>query len=207
MGPFFIQREGERIGPFTIEEINQQIAAGILQPTDLGWSETSPGWKPLLSFTGVLMPGAASSTAAPIAMATPLHAPTRDFAGFGIRLAAACVDLMLFVLVAIIFIVVFPAPNEKMSILRDIVIAFVCFFYMPVMWASGFEATLGQHLFRLRVMRTNGAPISFARALKRALAVVVSVAAFGVGFFAIAFSNRKLAWHDRFADTCVQRSA
>ena len=78
---------------------------------------------------------------------------------------------------------------------------------MPVTWASGFEATLGQRALGLRVMRTNGAPISFARALKRALGVVVSIAALGAGVFASAFSNRKLAWHDRLADTCVQRSA
>jgi uncharacterized RDD family membrane protein YckC len=203
--PLFVQRDGERIGPFSLEEVNRQLAAGTLQPTDLGWSEASPGWKPLLSFTGVLMPGAASSSATPIAIATPMQRPAREFAGFWIRFAAGMIDAVVFAAIAIIAVLIWP--NEKMSILRDVLIVVFCLFYLAVMWASGLEATLGQRVLGLRVMRTNGAPISFARAVRRALGVAISFAALGCGFFAIAFSNRKLAWHDRFADTCVQRSA
>lgn len=206
MQTFYLQREGARVGPFALDEINRQLAAGILEPTDLGWSEVSPGWKPLLSFTGVLMPGAASSTAAPVTMATPVHAPVHDYAGFWVRLFAGAVDAAVFAILIALATFVFPSPNEPMSILRDVAVFLVCFFYMPLMWASGYEATLGQRLFRLRVMRANGAPISFARASKRALAVLVSLAALGAGFVAIAFSNRKLAWHDRFADTCVVKA-
>lgn len=206
MQPLFIQRNGERVGPITLEEVNRQLAAGILQPTDLAWSESSPGWKPLLSFTGVLMPGAASSTAAPIAIAKPLLRPAREFAGFWIRLAAAAIDGAFLAVAALVLVSILPAPNQKMSILRDVAIALLVFCYMALMWASGFEATFGQHLLGLRVMRTSGAPVSLARALLRALGVAISIAALGCGFFAIAFSNRKLAWHDRLADTGVQRS-
>lgn len=207
MTPLFIQREGERIGPFSLEEVNRQIAAGTLQPTDLAWSETSPGWKPLLTFTGVLLPGAASSTAASIAIATPIQRPAREFAGFWIRFAAGAIDAVLLMIVAAIFAFLLRAPNEKVStILREAAILLLGLFYMALMWASGYEATLGQRLLGLRVMRTNGAPISFARAFIRAVGVIISIAALGLGFIAIAFSNRKLAWHDRFADTCVQRS-
>jgi uncharacterized RDD family membrane protein YckC len=203
---FYIRRRGDRVGPFSLEEINRQLAAGTLQPIDLAWSESSPGWKPLLSFTGVLMPGAASSTAAPIAIATPWQPPAREFGGFWIRFAAAAVDAVLLALVVMLLVFLFPAPNEKMSILRNSVAALLCFFYMPLMWSSGLEATLGQRLFGLQVIRTDGAPISFARSLMRAFGVLISLGALGFGFFAIAFSNRKLAWHDRIADTCVQRS-
>jgi uncharacterized RDD family membrane protein YckC len=206
MQTFFIHREGERVGPFALEEINRQLAAGILQPTDLGWSEVSPGWKPLLSFTGVLMPGAASSSAMAVAIATPLHGPTREYAGFWIRLAAGMIDAIALGVVVMLLVLLFPSANEKMSILRNVTAALLCFFYMPVMWASGFEATLGQRLLGLQVLRTNGAPISFARALKRAFGVLISIAPLGFGFIVIGFSNRKLAWHDRMAETCVQRS-
>lgn len=206
MQTFYLQRDGDRVGPFALDEINRQLALGILHPTDLGWSEVSPGWKPLLSFTGVLMPGAASSMVEPIAMATPTHGPARDYAGFWDRLAAGLIDAAIFAIVGSLGVFIFPSADVSMSILRNVVVFLVCFFYMPVMWASGYEATIGQRVFGLRVMRTNGAPISFARALKRAAAVLISLGAFGAGFIAIAFSNRKLAWHDRFADTCVQRS-
>ncbi|SRR5581483_1518358 len=203
---FYIRRGGERIGPFSIEEINRQLAAGTMHPTDLGWTETSPGWKPLLSFTGVLMPGAASSTASPIAIATPWQPPAREFGGFWIRLAAGMIDALLLAIVVGSLVLLFPAPNEKMSILRNVPVALLCFLYMPLMWASGFEGTIGQRVFGLQVIRTDGAPISFVRALIRAFGVLISIGALGLGIFAIAFSNRKLAWHDRLTDTCVQRS-
>ncbi|MEY2550479.1 MAG: domain 2, partial [Verrucomicrobiota bacterium] len=51
----YISQDGRRIGPFAVEEINRQLAAGQLAPSDLGWSESSPGWKPLLSFAGVIV--------------------------------------------------------------------------------------------------------------------------------------------------------
>ena len=45
------------MGPFTPEEVNSQLAGGMLDPTDLGWVEGYETWVPLSSMAGLIMPG------------------------------------------------------------------------------------------------------------------------------------------------------
>jgi len=42
-----IARDGQRSGPFSADEVRRQLAAGVLLPTDLGWTEGASGWAPL----------------------------------------------------------------------------------------------------------------------------------------------------------------
>lgn len=62
------------MGPFSLEEVNRQLAAGTVSGSDLGWYEGAAGWAPLSSVPGVTMSGAAPSTPtpAPAAPATPM---------------------------------------------------------------------------------------------------------------------------------------
>src|SRR5438477_10797247 len=83
---------GERIGPYSLEEINRPLAARTITPYDLGWSERSPGWKPLLSLPGVIMPGGASSSAMPIGIATPVKFGLPEFGGFWRRALSHLID-------------------------------------------------------------------------------------------------------------------
>ena len=199
----YLNRDGQRTGPHALEDVNRRIAAGRLNPSDLGWSESSPGWKPLLSFSGVMVPGAASSTAMPIGMATPVHFESRNYAGFWIRMFAFVVDALVLAFIGGIIAFMLTYAHGRMSILRVLVPMLVCLLYMPTMWSAPTQATLGQKLCRLRVIRMDGSAVSFTRGLVRALGRLLSGAIFGFGYIMIAFSNRKRAWHDRLADTCV----
>ena len=49
------------MGPFTLEEVNTQLAGGMLEPTDLGWTEGFEDWYPLEQIEGFVMPGEAGS--------------------------------------------------------------------------------------------------------------------------------------------------
>ena len=68
-----IARDGKQLGPFSLEEINRQIAAGTLSLSDNAWYEGASGWAPLSSVPGVTG-GAASSTAS-IPPITSVSAP------------------------------------------------------------------------------------------------------------------------------------
>jgi Domain of unknown function (DUF4190)/GYF domain 2 len=59
-----IARDGKQLGPFSLEEINRQLAAGTLSLSDNAWYEGASGWAPLSSVPGVTG-GASTSTSIP----------------------------------------------------------------------------------------------------------------------------------------------
>jgi hypothetical protein len=48
-----IARHGQPMGPFSLEEINRQLAAGTLGLSDQAWYEGAAGWAPLSTVPGV----------------------------------------------------------------------------------------------------------------------------------------------------------
>ena len=48
-----IARAGQQMGPFSLDEVNRQLAAGTLSLSDLGWYEGAAGWGALSSVPGV----------------------------------------------------------------------------------------------------------------------------------------------------------
>jgi hypothetical protein len=48
-----IARDGKPMGPFSLEEVNRQLAAGTLTLSDQAWYEGAAGWAPLSSVPGV----------------------------------------------------------------------------------------------------------------------------------------------------------
>lgn len=72
-----IARDGKQLGPFSLEEINRQLAAGTLSLSDNAWYEGAAGWAPLSSVPGVTGPAAGASPApASIPPATSVPAVT-----------------------------------------------------------------------------------------------------------------------------------
>ena len=63
-----IARDGKQLGPFSLEEINRQLAAGTLNLSDQAWYEGAAGWAALSTVPGVS--AAAPASAAPISPAT-----------------------------------------------------------------------------------------------------------------------------------------
>lgn len=80
-----IARDGKQLGPFTLEEINRQLAAGTLSVSDNAWYEGAAGWAPLSTIPGV---GAATPSAAPAAGASVVAPPTTSPAGGSVVPAA-----------------------------------------------------------------------------------------------------------------------
>jgi hypothetical protein len=66
-----LARNGQAMGPFSLEEVNRQLAAGTLTGTDLAWYEGAAGWAPLSSVPGVITGIVSSQPPAPAVAATP----------------------------------------------------------------------------------------------------------------------------------------
>ena len=48
-----VARNGQPMGPFSLEEVNRQLAAGTLSVSDQAWYEGAAGWAPLSTVPGV----------------------------------------------------------------------------------------------------------------------------------------------------------
>jgi uncharacterized RDD family membrane protein YckC len=80
-----------------------------------------------------------------------------------------------------------------------LMLAYFTFFHAT--WGQ----TIGKMIFGLRVIRTGGQPLSFSRALARALGYILSAIPIFLGFLWVAFNPDKRSWHDALTDTMVIR--
>jgi len=65
--------------------------------------------------------------------------------------------------------------------------------------------TIGKMIFGLRVVRRDGQPLTYFRALIRTLGYFLSAVPFFLGFLWVGFTSSKISWHDALADTIVLR--
>jgi hypothetical protein len=73
----YVGKNGQQLGPFSLEEINRKLADGSFAGTDLGWYEGAAGWAALSSIAGVIVPAVAvPSTPAPAPSPAPVSAPS-----------------------------------------------------------------------------------------------------------------------------------
>lgn len=69
-------------------------------------------------------------------------------------------------------------------------------------WTRGGQ-TVGMMAWRLRLVREDGARLSWMDAIKRLAGAAVSWAVFGLGYFWIWIDRDRRAWHDRWTHTRV----
>jgi uncharacterized RDD family membrane protein YckC len=143
-------------------------------------------------------------------------AQTSEFqpkAGFWIRVVAAILDSFLLSAVqfALTFIITMSIDAMDMAALEDPAISFV-------IWLFGMTISLGYAVFftgycgqtpgkmalRIKVVRTDGDPMTYGRAAKREiLGKFVSSLLLGIGYLMVAFDKQKQGLHDKIADTYV----
>jgi uncharacterized RDD family membrane protein YckC len=133
-------------------------------------------------------PAASGSSGQP-----PLNASALPRAGFGIRMAALLLDVILIGIVTHHFY-----DHDAHLILLAA--------YGAVMWKLK-GATIGGIICGLQVVRVDGRPIDWPTAIVRALSCFLSLAVVGLGFIWIAIDHDRQGWHDKIAGTAVVRSA
>jgi len=56
-----IERNGERFGPYSLEDANSHLASGTLQSTDLAWSDGMQSWVPIGQIPGIIITGGSAA--------------------------------------------------------------------------------------------------------------------------------------------------
>ncbi|MDP9099836.1 MAG: GYF domain-containing protein [Verrucomicrobiota bacterium] len=79
----FVGKNGQQLGPFSLEEVNRKLADGTFAASDLAWYEGAAAWAPLSSVAGVVAPPAATATLAPapVPPAAPKPSPVAPAPG------------------------------------------------------------------------------------------------------------------------------
>jgi len=133
--------------------------------------------------------------------------------GFGWRLVAALIDGLLlgalsFLFAFIIgFIIWFTRlygsgefyPSERLFTVFGFILSVA---YYIVFWAKSGQ-TPGKMAMGLRVVSTDGSPVSWGKAFLRYIGYVINIVIFLVGFLWIAFDQKRQGWHDKMAGTYV----
>ena len=147
-------------------------------------------------------------------------APGIEFAGYGARLVAYIVDIILLTIVcgvlvvSALFVLVGASTIEGNVIstgpgvwfvfaLLSLLSLAIGILYFPWFWARG-GSTPGMNLFRIRVVRdVDGSRIGWGAAILRFIGFYVSVLVFYIGFIWIFFDKRRRGWPDLIAGTVV----
>ena len=89
-----------------------------------------------------------------------------------------------------------PAENP---LFRLYLVTLVVLFY-SWFWTHGGQ-TLGMKTWRVRLIRTDGKPLTWTNALVRFLAALLSWLPLGLGFAWMLFDRESLTWHDKLSKT------
>lgn len=136
--------------------------------------------------------------------------PAQRYAGFGRRVGAFLVDIVLVYAVLFVAGAVWITQGMKGSPQMNVWLVLlypavwgVGWLYWAGLESSGLQATLGKRVVGLMVTDMAGQRISFGRATGRYFGKILSAMLFYVGFLMAAFTDKKQALHDMLAGTLV----
>lgn len=134
-------------------------------------------------------------------------------AGFWIRVVAYMIDFLLLLVVQSVLSLLIGIIIGMMGIATedDPAINVVIWLFgtvLSISYAVFFTGycgqTPGKMALRIKVIRTDGSPVTYARAaLREVLGKFVSGILLGIGYLMVAFDSQKQGLHDKIADTYV----
>jgi uncharacterized RDD family membrane protein YckC len=136
-----------------------------------------------------------------------------NYAGFWIRFAAYIIDAIIITVVnvALSFALfggsMFEAPETSGFFVQNLSYTFVSLvvgvLYFCGMESSSRQATLGKMGVGIKVGNSRGEKISFANAVGRYFAKILSAITLMIGFMMAGWDSKKQALHDKLASTYV----
>ena len=111
----YVSKDGQQHGPFTMEQIENEVRIGTFQPTDFAWREGMADWVPLNS----LFQMATVDVDLPerTTLATTTESPTRK-KSFPLKTFIICIALALLALVSVSVVYFFNRENPTKKIER-----------------------------------------------------------------------------------------
>ena len=132
-----------------------------------------------------------------------------EYAGFWIRAAAVLIDtIILSFVMAVPLTLIYGAnyweSDAPVQGFWDFIFTWVLPLVATIWFWLRYCATPGKIIFKLSIVDANTfGPISISQAVGRYFAYILSALPFFLGYFWVAFDNKKQSWHDRLASTVV----
>jgi len=214
-----IARDGQRFGPYSLEQLAAMLQQGQLAPTDSYWTEGMADWLPVAQFV---------ATHRELTANFPLPRTT-EYAGFWLRFLAYFIDSLLLgmplqfingllfgeqmtqfnsvlkanpnndAVIMAAFSEFLPAMSAMMAIGT-----FAGLIYNVALTTSSLQATVGKKLLGIKVTNEHGGRISVGQAIGRELGKFLSGFIFMIGYIMAGVDARKQALHDKLAKTfCI----
>lgn len=133
---------------------------------------------------------------------SPPTAPARNHAGFGKRLAAHLLDLVIIFPITFMFAVSFQ-DDPSVRACGNLLGLLVGWLYSASLESSPRQGTLGKMALGIKVTDMAGERISFGQASGRFFGKVISSFLFGIGYLMIAFTENQQGLHDLMAGCLV----
>ena len=131
------------------------------------------------------------------------------YASFGDRLNAFIIDVfIIFALVSVWDILTKTFRPSLISVqIQDIVIVtMIWIIYNSIFECSKYQATLGELIFKIKVIDFQGKRLKFIKTLSRSIIALFSILPLGFGIWSIAIDPRKQGWHDKWTECYVIKS-
>ncbi len=122
-----------------------------------------------------------------------------QYAGFWTRFAAYLIDS---VIVAIVLGIVAAVLIPVIGVVSIVMVLALGLAYFIGMWAVKGQ-TLGKMVMGVRIIKTDGTPVTFGTAVLRYIGYLVSSIILDIGFLMIAWDSKKQGLHDKIAGTYV----
>lgn len=141
-------------------------------------------------------------------------AGTMEYAGFWIRFGAKFIDGLIIGVVnmAVSLVLGFtmatssdPSQAYMIVVISNLLQIAIAAAYTT--WLLGrYGATLGKMACKIKVVTPDGGSVSYARALGRYFAEILSAMIFSIGYIMAAFDDQKRTLHDRICNTRVVKT-
>jgi uncharacterized RDD family membrane protein YckC len=139
-----------------------------------------------------------------------------DYAGFWIRVGAAIVDGIILIVPSLLFSFIIgaitaPTSSDTVSPISGLLFALWYLFNiaLPLAYETYFIGKMGQTpgkmVCGIKVVRSDGDPLTYLRAFGRHWAKYLSYMICNIGYIIVAFDDEKRGLHDHICDTRVIR--
>ena len=156
-------------------------------------------WRPPTPQPPATPPATPPPATPPVAAGYPAATTALRPAGFWIRVVAYVIDIVILAVVNAVVGVIVGQNNTNWGGLLSFLIDLAYFTYF---WSQRGQ-TLGMMALNLRVIRTDGSPLTVGRAVGRYFALILSFLIVFIGVILVAFDARKQGLHDKIVDTLV----
>ena len=135
----------------------------------------------------------------------------QEYGGFWIRVAAALIDTVLFIIVfsiplTLIYGMDYWNPERQVEGMWDMLIQYIAPIVITVWFWTKYLGTPGKMALGLRVLDANtGQAISTPKAIGRYFAYYISALPVLLGFIWVGIDKKKQGFHDKLAGTVVVR--